>query len=99
MSDVAGPLETGRVALIRYISSDGIACVGSGLLLDGSRVLTADHVADGGGHLVECGSGTHKVLSVLRSGMPQVDLAVLIISNPDLGLDRMGCARIDRSRV
>ena len=40
-------METGRVALIRYTAPDGVPCAGSGLLIDASTVLTADHVAAG----------------------------------------------------
>ena len=96
---IAGPLETGRVALIRYISPGGAACVGSGLLVDGRRVLTADHVADGSGHRVECDTGTRAVVAVLRSGTAEVDLAVLTVGEPVAGLGRLGCARVDRGRV
>ncbi len=92
-------MESGRVALIRYTAPDGTACVGSGLLIDERRVLTADHVADGSGHRVECRSGTWQVGEVLRSGTLEVDLAVLSLSEPVAGLGRLGCARVDRSRV
>jgi Tfp pilus assembly protein PilF len=91
-------VETGRVALIRYVLG-GASFVGSGLLIDERRVLTADHVAAGSGHRVECDSGTREVTAVLRSGSPEVDLAVLTLSSPAGGFGRLGCARVDRSRV
>jgi hypothetical protein len=93
------PLETGRVALIRYKSPGGAACVGSGLLLDGCRVLTADHVADGSGHQVDCAGVTRGVVSVLRSEAAEVDLAVLTVSEPVADFARLGCARVDRDQV
>ena len=99
MAGGAGPLETGRVALIRYISPEGTMCVGSGLLLDGRRVLTADHVADGSRHRVECDRGTRPVVAVLRSGTPRVDLAVLTLSEEVADFPPLGCARIDRDQV
>jgi hypothetical protein len=87
------------VALIHYIVPGGARCVGSGLLIDERRVLTADHVADGSGHWVECEHGMSAVARVLRSGMAEVDLAVLSLSEPFAGLGRLECARVDRSRV
>ena len=91
-------METGRVALIRYVLG-GTSYVGSGLLVDERRVLTADHVAAGGGHRVECDRGTWEVAAALRSGTPEVDLAVLSLSEPAGGFGRLGCARVDRSGV
>lgn len=92
-------METGRVALIHYSVLSGTRCVGSGLLVDERRVLTADHVANGSGHWIECEHGMSAVAEVLRSEMPEVDLAVLSLSEPFAGLGRMGCARVDRSRI
>ena len=91
-------METGRVALIRYVL-DGTACMGSGLLVDEHRVLTADHVAAGSGYRVECAGGVRGVTAVLRSGTPQVDVAVLSLDEPIRGFGRLACARVDRSRV
>jgi hypothetical protein len=93
------PVETGRVALIRYRAPDGRQCVGSGLLIDERRVLTAGHVADGSGHRVECDSGASSVAQVLRSGAPEIDLAVLTLRSPVADLARLECARVDRGRV
>ncbi len=92
-------METGRVALIRYRAPDGRLCVGSGLLVDERRVLTAGHVADGSGHRVECDSGASDLAEVLRSGVPAVDLAVLTLRSTVTGLARLGCARVGRERV
>ena len=92
-------METGRVALIRYVAPDGTPCVGSGLLVDELRVLTADHVAEGSGHRVECAGGIRDVVAVLRSGTPKVDLAVLSLRDPVEGFERLAFAQVDRSRV
>lgn len=92
-------METDRVVLIRYIALDGTPCVGSGLLVSESSVLTADHVADGQGHRVECVGTSRHVSRVLRSGTPDVDLAVLTINEPVSGVGWLGCARIDRNVV
>jgi hypothetical protein len=92
-------MESGRVALIRYQAPGGTRCVGSGLLIDERRVLTADHVAEGSGHRIECNIGTSQVEEILRSGTPEIDLAVLSLSEPVAGLQPLGCARVDRSRV
>jgi hypothetical protein len=92
-------MEMARVALIRYTAPGGTPCVGSGLLIDARRVLTADHVAEGSGHKIVCGSRTCEVAAVLRSGTPEVDLAVLSLSEPVAGLGRLECARVDQSRV
>ena len=70
-------VETGRVALIRYTAPDGARCVGSGLLVDERWVLTADHVAQGSGHRVECDRGAAAVAEAVRSGTSEVDLALL----------------------
>lgn len=92
-------VETGRVVLIRYTAPGGTRCVGSGLLIDERWVLTADHIAEGSGHRVECDRGVAAVAEVVRSGTPEVDLAVLRVGEPFAGLVRLGCARVDRSRV
>jgi formylglycine-generating enzyme required for sulfatase activity/energy-coupling factor transporter ATP-binding protein EcfA2 len=87
------------VALIRYVAPDSTPSVGSGLLVDERVVLTADHVAEGSGHLVEFGGGTREVVTVLRSGTPDVDLALLSLRDPVEIIGRMAFARVDRSRV
>jgi tetratricopeptide (TPR) repeat protein len=92
-------VETDRVALIRYIARDGTPCVGSGLLISESSVLTADHVADGQGHRVDCAGKSRHVSQVLRSGASDVDLAVLTIGEPVTGIGWLSCARIDRRQV
>ena len=92
-------METDRVALIRYAARDGTPCIGSGLLVGESSVLTADHVADGQGHRVECAGKSRDVSQVLRSGSPDVDLAVLTLCEPVAGIGWLSCARIDRRHV
>ena len=57
-------------------------------------MLTADHVAAGSRHLVESANGTHDVTAVLRSHEPGVDLAVLNLSEPVVGLRPLGYARV-----
>jgi formylglycine-generating enzyme required for sulfatase activity len=92
-------VETGRVALIRYVAPDGTPSVGSGLLTDERVVLTADHVAEGSGHRVEFDGGTRDVLTALRSGTPDVDLALLTLRDPVAGIGPAAFARVDRGRV
>lgn len=92
-------VETSRVALIRYSALDGTQFVGSGLLVNDYSVLTADHVADGLNHQIDCLGRTYEVASVLRSGSPVVDLAVLILKEPIRDLAQLRCARIEQSQV
>ena len=93
-------METSRIALIKYISPDGVNCIGSGLLVSASQVLTADHVAGGKAHRVTCaGSNEVFVSAVLRSNNPDVDLAVLTLGEPLGGVESLSYARIDRSSV
>jgi vWA-MoxR associated protein C-terminal domain len=92
-------MEASRVALIRYSTLDGVRYVGSGLLIDDRRVLTADHVAEGRQHEVECNGGVRKVVDALRSGTTEVDLAVLTLSEPFAGMSRLKCAQVDRRLI
>jgi hypothetical protein len=92
-------VETGRVALIRYVASDGTKCVGSGLLVTNLHVLTADHVASGSEYRVSCVNREFTVAGVLRSHSSDVDLAVLTLTEPAGVLGRLPCARLDRSQV
>jgi hypothetical protein len=92
-------LEANRVALIRYRSPDGMTRVGSGVLVDERNVLTADHVADGTGHSIECHGEFRNAAAILRSGDAAVDLAVLTASEPLGTLGRLRFARIDRGRA
>ena len=93
-------METSRIVLIRYESPDGLPCIGSGLLVSASQVLTADHVADGTGHrVVRAGGAGVTVSAVLRSYDTAVDLAVLTLSEPQRGVTRLSYARINRSCV
>ena len=86
-----------RYALIRY-RSGGIWRVGSGLIVRDGVVLTGDHVARGTGHVVEFAEGKARVKSIIRSGTDEVDLAVLRLAEPVSGVDRLRCARVDRTR-
>jgi tetratricopeptide (TPR) repeat protein len=90
-------VETDRIALIRYTAHDGTSCVGSGLLVGASSVLTADHVADGQGYSVECAGQSREVSQVLRSGTLDVDLAVVMIAEPVNGIEWLRYARVDRN--
>lgn len=93
-------METRRIALIRYDSPvNGEPCVGSGLLVDSRHVLTADHVAGGSGYMAECAGSEVPVVSILRSGDPAVDLAVLTLRDQVRGLDRLPCGRVARRQV
>ena len=92
-------METDRVALIRYAAPDGTPCVGSGLFVGERQLLTADHVADGSAHSVECFGQVRRVAEVLRSGTAEVDLAVLTVDKPVTALGKLGYAQVDRSRV
>jgi tetratricopeptide (TPR) repeat protein len=69
-------LSTSRAVLIRYMR-DGQARRGSGLHVGGRYVLTADHCASGTGHVVVTSGGQHRATVFVRSGVPDVDLAVL----------------------
>jgi len=91
--------ETGRVALIRFTAPDGTPCVGSGLLVNGQCVLTADHIAGGSDHVVDCQRRTHEVAQVLRTRSPTLDLAILTLKRPIAGVNPLGCARIDRKLI
>jgi hypothetical protein len=91
--------ETDRVALVFFSASDGTQCVGSGLLVNARAVLTADHVADGSGHRVECRGHTHKVTQVIRSGSSTVDLAILVLKEPIAHVTRLSYAQVDRGRA
>lgn len=85
-----------RYALIRYQDADGGWRVGSGLIVRDRAVLTADHIADGTAHRVECADRKIAVHSLVRSGTAAVDLAVLMLAEPVLGIAPMRCARVDR---
>lgn len=87
------------MALIRYIGPDGSNCVGSGLLVSDRHVLTADHVAEGRSHRVGCADAEVRVIEVLRSHDPEVDLAVLTLSKSVGRLGQLPCARLNRSQV
>lgn len=93
-----------RYALIRYTASNGARSIGSGMLVRERTVLTADHIADGVGHRVECGSVAYRVERVVRSGTHGVDLAVLILAGSGKkarsgGATPVGYAEVDRSHA
>jgi hypothetical protein len=91
-------VETGRIALIRYVGPDGVKSVGSGLVVGDRQVLTADHVAEGADYRVERDGGEIAVTSILRSCNPDIDLAVLTLSEPT-GLGWVPCGRVNRRQV
>ncbi|MEV0173214.1 trypsin-like peptidase domain-containing protein [Streptomyces sp. NPDC050803] len=93
-------METGRVACVRY-TVGGRTRYGSGLFVSPQVVLTADHVAAGSAHVVLRASADgatteHRIVRRIRSGSPDVDLALLVVDDavPDLGTLRF--ARVDR---
>ncbi len=92
-------METGRVALIRYIAPDGVKSVASGLLVSDRHVLTADHVAKGSLHVVSCTAGDFEVTAMLRSFRLDIDLAVLTLNDRVTGLGQLPYARVDRSQM
>jgi hypothetical protein len=90
--------ESGRVALVRLTSGDA-EFVGSGLLVNDHAILTADHIAIGFDHQVDFRGHAHEIAEVIRSGSPQVDLAVLILRRPIAGVASLHYARVDRTLV
>lgn len=92
-----------RVVLVRYqkASSRGLRgrYVGSGLLVNDRTVLTADHVAEGTAHSCSGPGWTRPVARVLRTRDPWVDLAVIELAEHVAGIEPLGFARLDRTRV
>lgn len=87
-------LESARAVLIRY-QRDGSSRRGSGLQVGGQFVLTADHCADGSGHVVVVEGVEYPAKLHIRSGDDAVDVAVLFA--PELAdLSFLRCALIDR---
>jgi hypothetical protein len=87
-------LTTDRAVLIRY-ERDGQPRHGSGLRVAGRFVLTADHCANGTGHVVVT-SGREYDAQVFARGSAAVDVAVL--EAPLLPVvEPVGCAVLDRS--
>ncbi|MDO5863758.1 MULTISPECIES: AAA family ATPase [Paenarthrobacter] len=90
-------LETGRVVNITY-QFHGQPRVGSGLMVGGSVVLTADHVAKGSGHEVLGLEGTYPASVLVRSGSATVDIALLSLDGaPDLPFLTFG--RVERQNL
>lgn len=88
-------LGTERVVLIRY-SRDGKPRRGSGLRVSDRYVLTADHCADGTGHVVVVAGNEYPAEVYVRGQAPGVDLAILEV--PALQkVQSMGCARVNRA--
>src|SRR5215472_1561294 len=85
-----------RVARIEYRAPNGRRAVGTGFIVTSSAMLTADHVADGSGHKVTCAGMDLRVLEVVRSGNPRVDLAVLVFQDELLELVPVLYGRLDR---
>jgi hypothetical protein len=87
-----------RVALIEYTATNGRKAVGTGFIVTSTAVLTADHVASGSGHKLTCSGMDLPVQAILRSGSPDVDLAVVILQQEVPGVIPVSCARLDRSK-
>ena len=86
-------LTTDRAVLIRY-ERDGQPRHGSGLRVAGRFVLTADHCANGTGHVVVTGGREYDAHVFVR-GSADVDVAVL--EAPLLPVvEPVGCAVLDR---
>jgi vWA-MoxR associated protein C-terminal domain len=75
--------------------------VGSGYIVSGSTVLTANHVADGTGHRIECDDGAFTVdpAKTVLSGTNEVDLGVLQLAGSPLGLEQLPLARVGREEM
>lgn len=86
-----------RVALVEYTAANGRKAAGTGYIVTSNAVLTADHVASGGGHKLTCNGMDLPVQEIVRSGSPDVDLAVFILQEEVPGLVPLSCARLDRS--
>jgi hypothetical protein len=90
-----------RYVLIRYRDSANAARVGSGYIVRGSTVLTANHVADGTGHQVECDGGVLGIdpAKTVLSGTNEVDLGVLQLTGKPLQLGQTSFARVGRDAM
>lgn len=91
--------ETGGVALIRFVAPGGTPCVGSGLLISSRSVLTADHIAGGSGHRADFHGHSYEVTRILRSGSPEVDLAILTMNRPIASVVSPCYARVNRKLI
>jgi hypothetical protein len=87
-----------RVALIEYTAATGRKAAGTGFIVTSNAVLTADHVASGSRHKLTCAGMDLPVQEIVRSGNPDVDLAVFILQQEVPGLAPMPCVRLDRSK-
>ena len=87
-----------RVTLIEYTAANGRKAAGTGFIVTSNAVLTADHVASGTGHKLTCAGMDLPVQEIVRSGNPDVDLAVLILQEEVPGLVPVPWARLDRSK-
>src|SRR6516164_4886062 len=86
-------LETERAVLLQYRRDGGVRR-GSGLRVGETYVLTADHCANGTHQTVVFDGKDYPATVALRSGRPDVDIAVL--SAPGLpALPSMPCARVN----
>jgi hypothetical protein len=95
MADV----ESSRVVLITFTAVDGTPSAGSGLLVSGQFVLTADHIAAGFSHQIVREGHTHEATGLLRTGSLAVDLAILTLKRPLAGVDPMSCAAVNRKLI
>jgi hypothetical protein len=85
-----------RYTLIRYEDPGGEIFVGSGFLVNGHAVLTADHVAEGRKHRIVFAGQEIPVKEVVRSGTDAVDLAVLILKHDVAALQQVRFAQVYR---
>jgi hypothetical protein len=77
-----GPGNRQGLAPIRFTASDGTRCVGSDLLTNGQAVLTPEDVGGGSDHQVDCKGALTRVTRVVRTGPPDIDLAILRLKRP-----------------
>ena len=94
---------TTRYVLIRYQDSAGTRRIGSGYIVRGSTVLTANHVADGTGHQIECDDSAESYSAdpakTVLSGTDEVDLGVLQLAGDPLQLEQLSFGRVGRDAM
>jgi hypothetical protein len=86
---------TDRAVLIRYMR-DGKPRRGSGLRVAGRFVLTADHCANGTGHVLVAGGVEYPAEVYARSGSTDVDVALLEAPTAP-AVEPLRCAVVDQT--